>query len=125
MSLYVLRKVVTSHESLAALWALEALFSSVSSPMSLQKIKLLVRSNESKKKERTHLKFVGSCKPFTTIIPRTNKRPIARVPPQMSTQMRCLSVYFATTLVVTNVNFTLVFSNPRDLNKCFKVKHLI
>ena len=67
--------------------------------------------------EVTYLQLIGSSESFSTIVPSTNKRPIAGVPAKMSPKMRSFAVHFTTSLMVTNVNFPFILPNSRIIKK--------
>lgn len=114
MSLNVLRKVVAAHETFSTFRTLEAFLSSMSSSMSLHQHEKsgLVNRKIIKEEVKFYLKFIWSCKAFTTIIPRTNKWSITWVPSQVSTQMRRFTINFSTALMVADVYFPFVLTNP-------------
>ena len=87
------RQVIASHELLRALRALETFFTRVRSSVSLQ----LIAPRES----------------FATKHPITHKRPFARVPSQMRSQMRSLSVNFVAARHMANVLLLSVAASIR------------
>ncbi len=79
----VLGKVVRAHELLVTVWALEALLPCVSAPVPLQ--------------------LIGACKALPAVEPVADKGALARVPSQVSAQVRCLAVHLAAAGDVANV----------------------
>lgn len=58
-----------------------------------------------------HLQFIRTSKTLAAIVPRADKRSIARMPPQVCSQVGRLAVYLSTTLVVAYVDFPLILAN--------------
>ncbi len=68
-----------------------------------------------------YLQLVGASEAFSTVVPRADKGSITRVPTQMSSKVWSLSIDFSAALVVADMDFTLVLSNPtKRINKIHK-----